>query len=76
MIRLWKLGNADKEKYPTQSSVDTLTDILKKYKPGEVLDIIWGDDISITVIKDDGTVETEDFATLLECLGDDNVDKS
>lgn len=58
MIRLWKLGNSNRNRpiFPNEEAVNRLIDLLKQDEKGKVMDIVWDDMLSITVITDDGQV--------------------
>jgi hypothetical protein len=49
VIRLWKLGNADKQILPTKTAVNKLIGILENNVGGGVLDLVWDDLISLDV---------------------------
>lgn len=44
-ICVWKLGNIDKQMFPTAEAISKLSDILQHAGNGQRLDIIWGPDI-------------------------------
>lgn len=52
MIRVWKLGNLEYNKFPTSESADKLQQLLESYKPGELMDLIWGPDLTIEIVPD------------------------
>lgn len=57
VIRLWKLGSLEHKMYPTQNSVNKLTELLGSIKVGETADLIWGPDIECLEINNsDGFV--------------------
>jgi len=49
VIRLWKLGNSDKQILPTKTAVNKLLDILQHNVGGGTMDIVWDDMIDLTV---------------------------
>lgn len=49
VIRLWKLGSADKQILPTKTAVNKLIGILENNVGGGVLDLVWDDLISLDV---------------------------
>jgi hypothetical protein len=49
-LRLWKLGNSELKKYPSEFEIVYLVDRLKSWDKKEDLDIIWNDLISCQVI--------------------------
>jgi len=51
-IRLWKLGNLEKDIYPTQQACSRLAEILTNAK-GDALDIIWGPDLTVETVEGD-----------------------
>ncbi len=50
MIRLWKLGDLENKILPTNEAFQKLADILNTDKDGEVLDLIWGPDLTVELI--------------------------
>ncbi len=56
MIRLWQLGDSEKNILPTQEGVDRLEKKLKQAHYGETVDIIWDPMLRVTIITDDGQI--------------------
>lgn len=50
-IRLWKLGNLDKNLFPTNEAVTKLADILMSNPGGGAFDLIWGPDLEVEELK-------------------------
>jgi len=48
-IRIWKLGNSDKEVLPTSTAVNKLLSILQNNTGGGVMDLVWDDMIDLKV---------------------------
>jgi hypothetical protein len=49
VVRLWKLGNTDKQILPTKTAVNKLIGILQHNVGGGVMDIVWDDMIDLSV---------------------------
>ena len=48
-VRLWKLGNSDKQIFPTSAAVNKLINILQHNVGGGVLDLVWDDMIDFKI---------------------------
>lgn len=48
-VRLWKLGNSDKQIFPTPAAVNKLINILQHNVGGGVLDLVWDDMIDFKI---------------------------
>jgi len=48
-VRLWKLGNSDKQIFPTATAVNKLINILQHNVGGGVLDLVWDDMIDFKI---------------------------
>jgi len=46
-VRLWKLGDLDKEIFPTDAAVNRLADILLSNPGGGAFDLIWGPELTL-----------------------------
>jgi len=49
VIRLWKLGNSDKQILPTRTAVNRLLDMLQHNVGGGAMDLVWDDMIDLKV---------------------------
>lgn len=50
-MRVWKLGNLDKGIFPTDAAIKKLGEALKDE---ELTDLIWGPDLEVINVPDDG----------------------
>jgi len=50
-IRLWKMGNLDKQIIPTAEGIQTLADILLRSTGGGCMDLVWGPDLELQETK-------------------------
>lgn len=50
-MRVWKLGNLERNIYPTESAVEKLKKLLEDDK---LTDLIWGPDLEVISVPDDG----------------------
>jgi hypothetical protein len=48
-VRLWKLGNSDKQIFPTPTAVNKLVNILQHNVGGGVMDLVWDDMIDFKI---------------------------
>ena len=60
-IRLWKLGNAENKIYPTKEAIKKLSEMLMESSNSEIMDLIWGPDITVQEIE----VKEDDINLLL-----------
>lgn len=51
-IRLWTLGNLEHKIVPTKESIQKLRDILAQNNDGEYQDLVWGPELSVTVLEE------------------------
>lgn len=52
-VRLWSMGDLDKEIIPTAEGIQTLADILLRSSSGGCMDLVWGPDLKLTETKAD-----------------------
>jgi len=48
-VRLWKLGNSDKQIFPTPAAINKLINILQHNAGGGVMDLVWDDMIDFKI---------------------------
>ncbi len=69
-IRLWTLGDLDKNILPTPAAMQRLRDILSKIDDG-ALDLIWGPDLSVKCIGPDSVeriIPEETYNKIMELI--------
>lgn len=67
MIRLWKLGNLEHRIAPTKEAAEKLASLLGGYTPGELMDLIWGPDLTVEIIPD-GDERLEELDAALDLI--------
>lgn len=65
-VRLWKLGNLEHKISPKKEALEKFTKMIEdKFDDEDTVDIIWGPDVELQVVRGDSLV---DVATAEEIL--------